>query len=231
MAKKYFLAANWKMYAPPEGWDGDSSPFKPREDVDVYVFPSFLWLQECAEAGLQSGAQCGHPENEGAYTGCVSMEMIAEVDATAVLCGHSERRKECGESDQFVMAQAQAALSVGLLPIVCVGETAEERTQDQQQAVVSRQLLSLPEGCIVAYEPVWAIGSGVAATPEDIAAMHTFIKSLVPESTRVLYGGSVTAENAGSILSIPTVDGCLVGSASRKMDEWKSIVDTAASLS
>jgi triosephosphate isomerase len=231
MQKTFFLAANWKMYAPPARWDAPDSPFQPKKGLDVYVFPPLLWLPECVEKGLNTGAQCGHPQKEGAHTGSVSMEMIAKAGAKAVICGHSERRKEYCESDDAVITQARAALEAGILPIVCVGETWDERSQNAQEKVVARQLLNLPEGCIVAYEPVWAIGSGQSATPKDFQEMHTFIQNRAPKGTRILYGGSVTAENAHSILSLEEVDGCLVGGASRKKDEWKKIVDTALSLS
>jgi len=235
MPRKRLIAANWKMHRPPEGWDAAGSPYLHRDDVDVWVFPTFLDLQPCRDAGLIVGAQCGHPEADGAHTGDVSMAMIADMRCHGVLCGHSERRRDHGETDEFVAKQAIAALEAKLHPIVCVGETSHERDAGKTKDVVKRQMKLLPVGVTIAYEPVWAIGTGKTPTPEDAQEMHAFIRGLLPkdvrETTRILYGGSMNAGNAKQLLSQDDVDGGLIGGASLKIYDFRAIVETAAELS
>lgn len=232
--RKFLISANWKMNPAPAGFDAGNSPYRAHADVDVVVFAGCTDLHRCIGAKLTTGAQCGRPEPTGAFTGDVSIAMLKALGCRYVLCGHSERRKYHGETDAFVMEQAIAALEAGLHPIVCVGETEEERAKKKQNAVVERQLKALPAGATIAYEPVWAIGTGKTATPNDAEEMHAFIRGLLPkdqkESTRILYGGSMNAANAEELLKQKDVDGGLIGGASLKPDEFKKIVEIAEAL-
>jgi len=220
------------MNNPPAGFDADGSPYRPVDAVDVVVFPTYLDIDRCLRAGLDVGAQSGHPTASGAFTGDVSMVQLASAGCAFVLCGHSERRKYHAETDAQVAAQAAAALDAGMQPIVCVGETAEERTAGREEEVVARQLKELPAGVsIIAYEPVWAIGTGNTATAEQAQAMHAFIrKTFANADLRILYGGSLNAANAESLLSQPDIDGGLIGGASLKPDDFARIVAIASSL-
>lgn len=229
MPRKPLIAANWKMHSPPEGWDAEDSPYRGRETTDVVVFPTFVDIRTCLEKFLTVGAQYGRPEQKGAFTGDVSMQILAGHGCTYVLCGHSERRKFHGESDAFVAEQAKAALEAGLIPVVCVGETWEEREAGKAQETVERQVRAIGLPVTYAYEPVWAIGTGKTATPEDAQKMHAFIRSLLPadlsETTRILYGGSVKGSNAGELLTQPDIDGALVGGASLEPKSFREILD------
>lgn len=220
----------------PEGALDDQSPFRERSDIDVVVFPTLIDLKEVVEARLLSGAQCAHYESNGAHTGDVSMEMIADLGCRYVLCGHSERRQSHGETDEEIAEQAIKALEAKLHPVVCIGETAEERDANKQEAVVAKQmkLLPLESDITIAYEPVWAIGTGNTATPEQAQEMHAFIRSNLPDdrkdATRILYGGSMKPENAKELLEQEDIDGGLIGGAALKIDQFESIVNTASSL-
>ncbi len=229
MPRNPLIAANWKMNPPPDGWATADSPWKSVPGVDVIVFPSSLYIAECRAVGMSVGAQCARAEEKGAFTGDVSMAMLRQEGCIAVLCGHSERRRYHGETDEAVAAQAKAASDAGLHPVVCIGETGEERAAGQTDTVLQRQLAGIEVACTVAYEPVWAIGTGKAATPQDIAAAHAFIRSIKPDG-RILYGGSADEKNAESILSVANVDGLLCGGASLKYDAFSHIVKVAASL-
>jgi triosephosphate isomerase len=228
-----FLAANWKMHSPPQGWDGEDSPYRTRVDKDVVVFPSTLDIRTCIEKFLIVGAQYGRPEPRGAFTGDVSMQLLAEHGCRYVLCGHSERRNFHSETDAFIAQQVKAAMDAGIEPILCIGETDTEREKGQQKEVVARQLQNMPCPTLIAYEPVWAIGTGKNATPEQAQEMHAFIRSLLPSdaqaTTRILYGGSVKPENAADLLRQSDIDGLLVGSASLDPKLFRSIVDITAS--
>lgn len=231
MSRIPLIAANWKMNLPPTGWADAPIPPESLARVEVLFFPSFLDIRAAVAAGLPTGGQYGRVEEKGAFTGDVSLKMLKEAGCTAVLCGHSERRKNHGETDETVAAQADAALDLGLHPVVCVGETLDERNAGKHQDVVKEQLKRLPMGVTIAYEPVWAIGTGVTATPEQAQEMHAFIRSLLPEdareATRILYGGSMNAANAKSLLDQPDVDGGLVGSASLNPQEFAEIIKAA----
>ncbi len=231
MPRTPLIAANWKMNPPPTGWSEAPVPPEALARVEVLFFPSFLDIRACVAAGLPCGGQWGRVEEKGAFTGDVSLKMLKDAGCTAVLCGHSERRKHHAETDEQVAAQADAALDLGLHPVVCVGETQTERDQGRQQEVVKEQLKRLPLGITIAYEPVWAIGTGITATPEQAQEMHAFIRSLLPpdaqDQTRILYGGSVNAANARTLLDQPDVDGALVGSASLNPQEFASIIKAA----
>lgn len=236
--RRPLLAANWKMNpAPlPMGASPGQIPecYKAHGAVDVVVFPSFLDIPRCVAAGLSVGAQYGRAEPSGAFTGDVSIAMIKAAGCRYVLCGHSERRRYHKETDDEVAAQAVAALELGLHPIVCVGETLTEREAGKEKAVVKRQLSRLlPQSKLltIAYEPVWAIGTGKNATPKEAQEMHAYIRGLLPREakneTRILYGGSANGLNAKDLLTQPDVDGLLVGGASLKVKEFGDMVAVA----
>lgn len=235
---KFLIAANWKMNPAPAGFDAPDSPYGSGSAVDVAVFPSFVDLHRCLGAALIVGGQTGRPELHGAFTGDVSVAQLKTLGCRYVLCGHSERRRHHAETDAFVTEQAVAALEAGIHPVVCVGETAEERKEGRQNDIVHRQMKDLPSGVTIAYEPVWAISGGdptkPAATPKDAQEMHAFIRSLLPTdlrmNTRVIYGGSMNAANAEELLGQEDIDGGLVGGASLKPDEFRKIVEAAAGL-
>jgi triosephosphate isomerase (TIM) len=245
------IAANWKMNEPPVGSYAPDSPYRSTSDVDVWVFPPLIDWHGAHAAGLVYGAQCGRPEPEGAFTGDISMRMLKNQRFHAVLCGHSDRRAFHGETDEDVARQVIAALEAEMTPILCIGETAEQRSSGQSEAVVRRQLetslsplithnsqlSTLNSQLIIAYEPIWAISRGdpstPAATPKDAQQMHAFIRKTLstlhsPLSTlRLLYGGSMNASNAAALLAQPDIDGGLVGGASLKPNEFKLIVEAA----
>ncbi|MDD4319107.1 MAG: triose-phosphate isomerase [Candidatus Peribacteraceae bacterium] len=230
MPKHLLIAANWKMNPAPAGFDTPDSPYRPRTDVDVVVFPTFLDLEKCIGAGLVTGGQWGDPKPSGAATGDISMAMLKDMGCSSVLCGHSERRKYHHEDNAFVAEQVQAALDVGLMPIACIGETEEERSAGKEKEIVQRQLSALPDGVtVIAYEPVWAIGTGKNATPEQVENMHAFIRTLRP-SARLLYGGSLNEKNAQELLALRDVDGALVGGASLKAASFRGIIGVAGDL-
>lgn len=232
--RRKLIAANWKMHSPPKGWDRADSPYRPEAGVDVVVFPSFLHIPQCIEAKLTIGGQCGRPEPHGAFTGDVSMQMLKDAGCTYVLCGHSERRREHGETDAFIAEQTVAALECGLHPILCIGETKKEHDAGKAYDIVKKQLskvLRLKSNVSVAYEPIWAIGTGLNALPDDAQKIHAFIRSLLPketwESTRIIYGGSVTDLNAADFLAHPDIDGLLVGGTSLDPRAFGNIVEAA----
>ena len=217
------IAGNWKMFKGAH----EARAFATRirhlpertPQVEVVVCPPFVSLQATLQ-GLGEGslvrvyAQNVHWELDGAYTGEVSAPMLLELGVKGALVGHSERRQHFGESDETVRLRAEAALEAGLTVIACVGETEAEREAGETEAVLARQVGAVPrhERLVIAYEPVWAIGTGRTATPEMAQDAHAFIKSL--HSSPVLYGGSVKAENAPVLLGQLDVDGALVGGAS-----------------
>jgi triosephosphate isomerase (TIM) len=216
------IAGNWKMFRGPDP--------AALAGLDAIVCPPFTRLNDCVEAGLTTYAQNVHWEREGAYTGEISAPMLLELGVAGSLVGHSERRQFFGETDETVARRVEAALTAGLGVIACVGELEEEREAGETEAVLTRQVSVLPshERLVVAYEPVWAIGTGRTATPELAQDAHAFIKSLLDRP--VLYGGSVKPENAGELLAQPDVDGALVGGASLDVDSFKAICETAARI-
>ncbi|SRR6266545_2082773 len=233
------IAGNWKMNKTAAETADFCRALKEKlasaEGVDVAVFPPFTSLpaavRTLAETEIAVGAQNVHWEPEGAFTGEVSAPMLTELGVYAAIIGHSERRQYFGETDEGVSRRAGAALQAGLSVIACVGELESEREAGETEDVLRRQVSVLPEDeqLVVAYEPVWAIGTGKTATPDQAREAHAFIKTML--DAPVLYGGSVTAENAGDLLSEEGVDGALVGGASLDLDSFVSICETAASLS
>ena len=209
-------------------------------DAELLVCPPATLIAQAAwriKGGeLSLGAQDCHTEVSGAFTGDISAAMLRDAGASYVIVGHSERRHFHHETDALVRAKAEAALKAGLTPIVCVGETKAEREAGEQAAVVIRQLRgSLPaeassETVVVAYEPIWAIGTGLTPTPKDIAAVHNGIRAMLADmygapcaKIRLLYGGSVKPSNCSELLTLDNVDGALVGGASLKATEFLAI--------
>jgi triosephosphate isomerase (TIM) len=222
------IAGNWKMFRGPD-------PVALREriagiDVEAIVCPPFTGLDECVAAGLTTFAQNVHWEREGAYTGEVSASMLLERGVAGSLVGHSERRQYFGETDETVALRTRAALDAGLRVIACIGETKEERDSGETRAVLRRQLARLEAhpNLVLAYEPVWAIGTGLTATPEMAQEGHSFIRSLV--DVPVLYGGSCKPDSAPGLLEQSHVEGALVGGASLEIESFAAICETAARI-
>ncbi|WP_029009776.1 triose-phosphate isomerase [Azospirillum halopraeferens] len=243
--RRKLIAGNWKMNGlKRDGLDLASDlagrlkgagavPF------DMLVCPPFPLLfpvgEAIADSPLALGGQDCAPQEKGAHTGDVSPAMLVDAGCRFVIVGHSERRQDHGEGDAAVAAKAAAAHAGGLVAIICVGETEAERDAGREQEVVGRQLAgSIPEGAtaadtVIAYEPVWAIGTGKTATPDDVAAMHGFIRRALRDrmadgdAVRILYGGSVKPSNAGELMAVADVDGALVGGASLKADDFWAI--------
>jgi len=214
---------------------------------EVVVHPPFTLLQAIAEvlndSGIKLGAQNVFYEDEGAYTGEISPVMLKDLRVEYVIVGHSERRKYFYEDDQTVLKKVKAALNHDLKPIVCVGETLDEREKGREKEVVKRQLSIFKEiskeemtDVVIAYEPVWAIGTGKTATPEIAEEMHSFIREIISEifdeeiakNTPILYGGSVKPDNVYSLTSQKDIDGALVGGASLKAESFLAIIRNAA---
>ncbi len=216
------IAGNWKMFHGPDP--------QALAGLDAVVCPPYTRLRECVEAGLTTYAQSVHWEDEGAFTGEISAPMLLELGVTGSLVGHSERRQYFGETDETVARRAHAALAAGLNVIACVGETLEQREADETEDVLRRQVSVLEphERLVVAYEPVWAIGTGMTATPEMAQDAHALIKSLL--NVPVLYGGSVKPDNAAGLFAQPDVDGALVGGASLHVDSFRAICEAAARI-
>ncbi len=237
---KSLIAGNWKM----NGLAASASEVEALlakmggavpADRDVLICPPSTLVASFAsrysDEGVQVGGQDCHQNASGAHTGDISAAMLADAGASHVIVGHSERRADHAETDDVVKAKAAAALKAGLTPIICVGETREQREAGEATDVVGNQLTgSLPDAggvYVVAYEPVWAIGTGLTPTNDDIAEMHDFIRARTPEGTRLLYGGSVKPGNAKEILAISNVNGALVGGASLKADDFYAIIAAA----
>jgi triosephosphate isomerase len=208
-----------------------------REVVICAPYPALPWLTEaCEGTSIQIGAQNVHWELEGAFTGEVSVQMLKSLHVTHVIIGHSERRAYFAETDEMIGRKLRTALTAGLTPILCIGETLEEKELGKTNEVVKRQLRTALEDVspvevgklIIAYEPVWAIGSGLAATDEDAENVISYIRSLLPEryqdKVRILYGGSVKPENIAAYMSQPNIDGALVGGASLDPDVFHKML-------
>ena len=224
------IAANWKMFKTPSETAEFCRAFSGPEGVDVVVCPPYTSLREAVESGLTVYAQNVHWASEGAYTGEISAEMLRDLGVEGSIVGHSERRQHFGETDETAWSRAEHALGVGLGVIYCVGELDEEREAGHTEEVLRRQLSVLQprERLVIAYEPVWAIGTGKTAAPEQAQDAHAFIKSII--DVPVLYGGSVKPENAGVLLAQPDVDGALVGGASLEVESFTAICETAARI-
>ncbi len=245
--RQLLVVGNWKMNgsrASVQALLSDlvraAQSFRPQ----VVVCPTYVHLaqalEECAATSISVGAQdCSHRQS-GAYTGEVAPGMLAEIGCRWVILGHSERRQYHGESDALVAAKLTAAVEAGLQPIVCVGETREQREAGSAEAVVKAQLnCALADQAdlrtlVIAYEPVWAIGTGLTASPEQAQDMHAFIRASIgdiagvdPVATRVVYGGSVKANNAAQLFAQPDIDGALVGGAALVAADFLAIINAA----
>ena len=247
--RKPVIAGNWKMYKTIAEAVHFIEMIKPvaaqAEHCEVVVAPAFTALADAAEAAKGSKvavcAQDMHWDKEGAHTGNVSWAMLLDAGCTHVIIGHSERRHDHGETDEQVNKKVKAALAAGLTPIVCVGETLAERETGETEVVLERQFMRGLSGLtaadfsriIIAYEPVWAIGTGRTATPEMAAEAHRFLRGLArqqfgesaAEGVRILYGGSVKPDNVGALMAQEEIDGALVGGASLKVDSFTALVN------
>jgi len=225
------IAGNWKMFKGPSETLAFFDEFEAPDGVEVVLCPPFVSLEAAVGEEWPIYAQNVHWAADGAFTGEISAPMLVELGVRGTLVGHSERRQWFGETDETVRLRAEAALEAGLAVIACVGETEAERESGETESVLRRQVAALPrhDDLVIAYEPVWAIGTGKTATPEIAQEAHALIKSL--HQTRVLYGGSVKPGNAEELLAQPDVDGALVGGASLDPFSFASICRAAASLS
>jgi triosephosphate isomerase (TIM) len=229
------IAGNWKMFKGPDETASFCRALREQElpeGVDVAVCPPAVSLQAAvqtlADTDVAVCAQNVHWEADGAFTGEISAAMLQELGVYGTLVGHSERRQHFGDTDETVAKRAAAALEAGLWVIACVGETEAEREAGETEAVLRRQVsvLEAHDRLVVAYEPVWAIGTGRTATPEIAQQAHAFVRSLL--DVPVLYGGSVKPDNAAELLALPDVDGALVGGASLDVDSFVAICRAAA---
>ena len=252
--RKPFVAGNWKMNTDSsssvelaERIASGAMEAAASGSVTVALCPPFVYLQSVATAlgasNVGIGAQDVYYEANGAFTGEISTSMLKNIGCTYCLCGHSERRHVIGENDELVNKKLIAAIAGGLLPILCVGELLAEREASQTNAVVTQQLekgldnLSNEKvsAITIAYEPVWAIGTGLTATPQQAQEVHDFIRKLLArmydeklaEGIRILYGGSVKPDNAAELMSQTDIDGVLVGGASLKADDFLAIIQAA----
>ena len=250
MSRKPFIAGNWTLNNTIAESEELIQGLLPRvgavEDVEIVVAPQFLALQAVVDSArgsaVQVYAQNMHDKDSGAFTGEVSAPMLVEIDVQGVIVGHSERRQYFGETDRALQLKVPRALEAGLIPILCVGETEEERERGDTERKLRHQVqeglekvpVSELHRVVVAYEPVWAIGTGLAATTEQAQETCGFVRALVQgfdkeagNQVRVLYGGSLKPDNAAEILSQPDIDGALVGGASLDAASFAAIVEAA----
>ena len=246
--RRPIIAANWKLHGKLSMIISLLQPIdihaKNSSHVDVVICPPFPYLAACKQAiqsgNVHLGAQSVAAEESGAFTGEVAAEMLEEVGCSHVIVGHSERRQYYGETDQIVATKASRVLAAGLIPIVCVGESLDQREQGQMKEVIITQLsvvvdeigIDQMNKTVIAYEPVWAIGTGKTASPEQAQEVHSIIRSQlahhsaeVSQQVRILYGGSVKAGNAAELFSQPDIDGGLIGGASLDAEQFNAIVD------
>lgn len=246
--RRLLVAGNWKMNASKVMLNEllasivENAP----QQTDVVVFPPAPYLMAASDklqgSAVKLGGQNINPNDSGAYTGEVSASMMIDCGCEAVLVGHSERRTLYAETDVDVLAKTEAALNAGLIPYVCIGETLAEREANQTEAVIEQQINAVLNGlsvqqlakCVFAYEPVWAIGTGKTASPEQAQQVHAFIRGLLAAkdeelalNSHVLYGGSVKADNAKELFAQQDIDGGLVGGASLKAEEFLGICNPA----
>lgn len=236
--RRKIAAGNWKMNGTREALAElrDLKAACPAPSVDVLICPPAPLLAAAADTGVPVGGQDCHPADSGAHTGDISAPMLRDAGATHVILGHSERRADHGETSALVRDKVIAARKAGLIPIVCAGENLDQRRAGDAVAVVVDQVAqSLPDdsdgSVIVAYEPIWAIGTGETATTDDIANMHSALRAALVErfgeagaQIRLLYGGSVKPSNAADIFTVADVDGALVGGASLKASDFSAII-------
>jgi triosephosphate isomerase (TIM) len=249
-ARRPFIAGNWKMNKTIAAAESFIQTLLPQvgavDDVDIVICPPFTALQAMVDSArgssVQVYAQNMHESDSGAFTGEVSAPMLTEIGVQGVILGHSERREYYSETDKALQQKVPKALEVGLMPILCVGETEEERERGDTERKLRHQVQEglervaaeqLP-GVVVAYEPIWAIGTGLVATAEQAQEAIAFVRALVEDrdkaagqAVRILYGGSLNADNAAELLALPDVDGALIGGASLDPASFAKIVETA----
>ncbi len=243
--RRILVAANWKMNGDLESLTALAQGFKQQIDrskVDVAVFAPFVYLpmlqQQFAGSGIAFGGQNAHTQPKGAFTGEISLSMLKEFGSTHVLVGHSERRTLFAEDDALVAEKTALAIEAGVVPVVCIGETLEERESGVTEQVVAKQIQAVIDRIgasalaktVIAYEPVWAIGTGKTASADQAQAVHAFIRSMVAKldadvasALTILYGGSVKAASAAELFGQPDIDGGLVGGASLDLQEFVGI--------
>ena len=249
-ARRPFIAGNWKMNKTIAAAESFIQTLLPQvgsvDDVDVVICPAFTALQAMVDSArgssVQVYAQTMHEADSGAFTGEVSAPMLTEIDVQGVILGHSERRAYDNETDKALQQKVPRALEAGLVPILCVGETEDERERGdterklrhQVQEGLERVAVEQLPGVVVAYEPIWAIGTGLVATPDQAQEAIAFVRALVEDrdkdagqAVRILYGGSLNADNAAELLALPDVDGALIGGASLDPASFAKIVETA----
>jgi triosephosphate isomerase len=245
--RQALVVGNWKMHGSRDSVAsllGGLLDAPPAGETEVAVCPTFVHLSQalslCEGSTIAVGGQdCSHMQS-GAYTGEVAPAMLADLGCRWVILGHSERRQYHAESDNLVAAKLGAAVAAGIQPILCVGETREQRESGEAESVVASQLQGALHGqpglagLVVAYEPVWAIGTGLTASPEQAQDMHAFIrtelgklKGLEADAVRILYGGSVKAANAAELFAKPDIDGALVGGAALQAADFLAIISAA----
>ena len=252
--RKYLVAGNWKMNGSTAGnaelVDGILAAQPAADNVELLVCPPFPYLAAVADklagTSVALGAQTVSEHEKGAYTGETAPSMLLDAGCRYVIVGHSERRALYGESSEQVAAKFAAGLAAGLTPILCVGETLEEREAGRTEAVIDEQLDAVLDGsgveayvrAVIAYEPVWAIGTGMTATPEQAQDVHRHIRGRLAardkdtaDAVQILYGGSVKGDNAAGLFGMPDIDGGLIGGASLKAPDFIAIAEAAASLS
>ncbi|CCQ11657.1 Triosephosphate isomerase [Pseudoalteromonas luteoviolacea B = ATCC 29581] len=242
--RKRIVAGNWKMNGNLALVEAFSSAIQPAQfpQVEVVVFPPFPLIAQVAKTGIATGSQTVSEQDAGAFTGEVEAKLVAELGASYSLIGHSERRTLFNESDELLVSKFVKAQEAGLTPILCVGETESERESGQTETVISRQVKAVIEelgvatlkDSVIAYEPVWAIGTGKTASPEQAQQVHKFIRDLVAQfdteiaaTLPILYGGSVNEQNSDLLFAQPDIDGGLIGGASLKPDSFKQICESA----
>lgn len=250
--RKPFIAGNWKMNTNSESANalaaGLAKEIGDIDTVDVAVCPPFVYLQTVAtqlsSSNIAMGSQNVYFQESGAYTGEISCDMLKDVSCTYAIIGHSERRHVIGETDELINRKVSAAISSGLLPILCVGELLEEREAEKTDDVVTDQVKKGLAGIdaekvlavTIAYEPVWAIGTGLTATSDQAQQVHAMIRKLLAEmydesvaaQIRIQYGGSAKPENTAELMACPDVDGLLVGGAALKVDSFSAMIKTIA---
>jgi triosephosphate isomerase len=232
MARVRLVAGNWKMHGSRTSIAALLDELVKASPRGCAVCPPFPYLAQVAErlrgGPIAWGAQNVSEHAQGAYTGEVSAAMLAELGCRYVIVGHSERRQLYGETDAQAAAKFAAVQATNMTPILCVGETLQEREAGKTEEVVARQLAAVEfKDAVLAYEPVWAIGTGRNATPEQAQAVHAFLRKRVPADTPILYGGSVKPQNAAAIFAMPDVDGGLIGGASLVAKDFLEIVRAA----
>jgi len=242
--RKTLLVANWKMNGSLDllSQMHEALLAKSYSGVGIAICPPFIFLPQTQnlfkDSQIAYGAQDVSDQDNGAYTGQISAKMLSQLACDYVIIGHSERRQYCGETDKIIAAKCQRALDAGLVPILCVGENATQKQNGETEAIVLSQVRSVVdsltteqlEKLVIAYEPIWAIGTGLAANPLDANKVHELIRKASLQTTRILYGGSANAENIREFLMQPNIDGALIGGAALKPEVFVQMINISEAL-